>query len=218
MTRLAELPKGYALCPMCRERAYRDADVGMCSKCRGSIAPDDPSEDKKLRRVILGALKEKNKSQEMSAKEPWKSIGADNEWERRRESVAAKVGACVTATGSIEPPFKISCVVPFDKRLSKNAQKTPFKGRMILTADARSSSTALVESLRRCITGRPRKVKTLVSIRVMKPNHRMDAVNFVDVVCDCVQKASGLNDRFYSLAVDWEIDKANPRIEIEVGQ
>ena len=158
MTRLAELPKGHALCPACQSRAYRESTgVGVCAKCRGSIAP-------------------------------------------------------------IEPPFKISCVVPFDKRLSKNAQKTPFKGRMILTADARSSSTALVESLRRCITGRPRKVKTLVSIRVMKPDHRMDAVNFVDVVCDCIQKASGLNDRFYSLAVDWEIDKSNPRIEIEVGQ
>ena len=166
MGQVVNLPKGCALCPVCRKRGYREpSDIGVCSKCRGPF-------------------------------------------ERWANSPIEKV----------EPPFKISCVVPFDKRLSKNAQKTPFKGRMILTADARSSSTALVESLRRCITGRPRKVKTLVSIRVMKPDHRMDAVNFVDVVCDCIQKASGLNDRFYSLAVDWEIDKSNPRIEIEVGQ
>lgn len=152
------MPKGYALCPVCRERAYHESNgVGVCAKCRGSIAP-------------------------------------------------------------IEPPFKISCVVPFDKRLSKNAQKTPLKGRMILTADARSSSTALVESLRRCMTGRPREVKTMIDIRVFKPNHRMDAVNFLDVISDCVQKACGLNDHWYSASVDWEIDKVNPRIEIEVTQ
>lgn len=152
------LPKGYALCPVCHERGYRESTgVGVCAKCRGSIAP-------------------------------------------------------------IEPPFKISCVIPFDKRLSKNAQKTPFKGRMILTKDARSATSALVQSLVRCITGRPKEAKTLVTIRVFKPNHRMDAVNFLDVVCDCVQKAIGINDHWYSASVDWEIDRANPRIEIEVGQ
>lgn len=156
--RIEELPKGYDLCPVCRERAYREsAGVGVCSKCRGKIAP-------------------------------------------------------------IEPPFKIACVVPFDKRLSKNAQKTPFKGRMILTKDARSATSALVQSLARCITGRPKEVKMLVTIRVFKPNHRMDAVNFLDVVCDCVQKATGLNDHWYSASVDWEIDRVNPRIEIEVTQ
>ena len=168
--RIEELPKGYALCPSCRERAYRESTgVGVCSRCRKSISPH----------------------------------------------VAPQEPQC---SPQCAPPFRIACVVPFDKRLSKNAQKTPFKGRMVLTKDARSATSALVQSLVRCITGRPKEVKTLVTIRVFKPNHRMDAVNFVDVVCDCVQKAIGINDHWYSASVDWEIDKVNPRIEIEVGQ
>lgn len=155
--RLTDLPKGYALCPVCRERAYRNADVGVCSKCRGNIAP-------------------------------------------------------------IEPPFKISCVVPFDRRLSKNRQKTPFKGKMILTRDARRSSAALVKSLVDGMVGKPRETKMRVAVMVHKPDHRMDAVNFLDVISDCVQKACGLNDKWYSATVDWAIDRENPRIEIEVGQ
>jgi len=154
---MMQLPTGYSLCPVCRERAYRNADVGVCSKCRGNIAP-------------------------------------------------------------IEPPFKISCVVPFDRRLSKNRQKTPLKGKMILTRGARLSSKALVASLKAGMIGRPKTAKTQVSVMVWKPDNRMDAVNFLDVISDCVQKACGLNDKWYSATVDWAIDRENPRIEIEVGQ
>lgn len=42
-----------------------------------------------LRGTLLKALEDKNKSKEMSTKEPWRSIGADNDWERRRQSVAS---------------------------------------------------------------------------------------------------------------------------------
>jgi hypothetical protein len=58
-----------------------------------------------------------------------------------------------------------------------------------------------------------------VSIFVQKTNHRGDAINVIDLVCDAIKDAVGLDDRWYSLSsVDWEIVKANPRIFISIGQ
>lgn len=61
--------------------------------------------------------------------------------------------------------------------------------------------------------------KVWIDIFVQKPNHKGDAINFVDAICDAVKQAIGVDDRWFSLrSVDWQIVKDNPLIYVGVGQ
>lgn len=61
--------------------------------------------------------------------------------------------------------------------------------------------------------------KTWVSFFVQKPNHKCDAINVVDTVCDALKKVMGLDDRWFSIGqVDWEIVREQGRIYIRVAQ
>jgi hypothetical protein len=44
-------------------------------------------------------------------------------------------------------------------------------------------------------------------------------VNVVDLVCDAVKDATGLDDRWYSIrCVDWQIVKVDPMLFVGLGQ
>lgn len=61
--------------------------------------------------------------------------------------------------------------------------------------------------------------KLWIDIFVQKPNHKGDAVNFVDTICDAVKEAVGVDDRWFALrSVDWQIVKDDPRIYVGLGQ
>ena len=61
--------------------------------------------------------------------------------------------------------------------------------------------------------------KVWLDILVQKPNHKGDAVNVVDLVCDAVKKAIPVDDRWYCIRrLDWQIVKENPRLFIAIGQ
>ena len=60
--------------------------------------------------------------------------------------------------------------------------------------------------------------KVWVKIMVIKPSRRGDAINFVDNICDVVKKVIGVDDSWFSVIVDWEINKEKPKIIIEVWQ
>jgi len=61
--------------------------------------------------------------------------------------------------------------------------------------------------------------KLWVGLFVEKPNHRGDAVNVVDIACDAIKKAAGIDDRWFCIDfVDWAINKNNPRIIIQLSQ
>jgi len=62
------------------------------------------------------------------------------------------------------------------------------------------------------------KSKIWLTIRVFKPNHRLDAINFLDGIADGIKNAIGVDDRYYSATIDWAIDKEKPRIEIFIRQ
>ncbi len=48
---------------------------------------------------------------------------------------------------------------------------------------------------------------------------RGDAVNVVDLVCDAVKDAIGLDDRWFSIKrLDWEIAKVNPQLIVGLAQ
>lgn len=53
---------------------------------------------------------------------------------------------------------------------------------------------------------------------MFKPDHRLDAINFLDGIADGVKDAIGIDDRYFSATIDWSIDKQNPRIEVFIRQ
>lgn len=130
--------------------------------------------------------------------------------------------AAVEAPMPTEPvPFgTVRVLVPFMPELSKNQSHVPVGlGRVIRGKASAAAKAELAELLKRALDGRvPTKAKLWVRILVFKPNHRMDAGNFVDVTLDALQLATGLNDRWYSGSWDWEIDREDPRLEIEISQ
>lgn len=61
--------------------------------------------------------------------------------------------------------------------------------------------------------------KLWIDLLIQKPNHRGDAANFVDLICDGIKDALTIDDRWYSLRrLDWDVVKDSPVIAIGLGQ
>ena len=61
--------------------------------------------------------------------------------------------------------------------------------------------------------------KVWIDIFVQKPDHRGDAINFLDLIADAIKEAIGIDDRWFSIRrIDWQIVKEKPRIFIGIGQ
>lgn len=61
--------------------------------------------------------------------------------------------------------------------------------------------------------------KVWIDIFVEKPDMRGDAINVIDLVCDAVKDAIGIDDRWYCIRrLDWAVVKDNPKIYVGVGQ
>ncbi len=117
--------------------------------------------------------------------------------------------------------WNVRAAVPFTYAASKNHIYTMCRtGHVALRREARQIRQAIVLSLRQglhCI--RVAHNKVWIDILVQKPNHKGDAVNVVDLVCDAVKEAVGIDDRWFSIRrLDWEIVKSNPRLFVGVGQ
>ena len=131
------------------------------------------------------------------------------------------------ARGMADPPYwpllawQLRVSVPFSWSGSKNAIYTlrP-KGHVALRRESRSYRDALILSLQAGLRGR--KIvhnKLWIYIFVEKNNHRGDAVNFVDMVCDAVKVATQLDDRWFCIrGVDWSVSKNDPNLFVTIGQ
>lgn len=112
--------------------------------------------------------------------------------------------------------------IPFHRGVSKNyAHGISLKnGYVFLKKDARAVRDAIHYKIKSVLSGiifKPGKV--WVDIFVEKPDHRSDAINVVDTVCDAIKIAIGVDDRWFSIRrVDWAIIKTNPMITIVIGQ
>lgn len=115
----------------------------------------------------------------------------------------------------------IRLAVPFDWRFSKNAAwQVGRGGHIFLSAEVRALREALALQFKMALKGTkwPQR-KTYVDILVQKPDHRGDAVNVVDFICDALKNALSVDDRWFSLRfVDWQIIKDQPKIYIGVGR
>ncbi len=109
--------------------------------------------------------------------------------------------------------------IPFTWALSKNYQwGYRRQGYVYLRAEAKAVRDSITQSLLMKDHGFvPGKV--WIDICVQKPEHRGDAVNLVDSICDAVKKGINIDDRWFSLGlVDWQIVKKDPFIIISIGQ
>lgn len=114
---------------------------------------------------------------------------------------------------------EVKMKIPFTWALSKNYQWSYRReGYVYLRAEAKAAREAITQSLLMKDHGFVQG-KVWVDICVQKPEHRGDAVNFVDAICDAVKKGINIDDRWFSLGlVDWQIVKKDPFIIISIGQ
>lgn len=124
-------------------------------------------------------------------------------------------------TGHPDLAWCVRVAVPFSYRFSKNhLWSMAKKGHVFLRADARSARDALAYELKAALRGRQVvQNKLWIDVLAQKPNHRGDAVNLLDSICDAVKMAVPLDDRWYCVRrLDWQIVKIEPRIYVGIGQ
>jgi len=117
---------------------------------------------------------------------------------------------------------EIEIKIPFNWLLSKN-NRMGYSGitkRSFIKKEAREVQDSLILLIKNRVGDfKFKKDKIWISIFVQKPTERGDAINFVDVICDSIKKAVGIDDRWFSIkVVDWEIAEENPQIFIKIEQ
>ncbi len=143
-----------------------------------------------------------------------RAVGLATNQQFRRETKAAFVDVPGMA-------WMLRVAVPFDYAASKNhIYALTGAGHVALRRESKVKRSEIALAIRQGLEAR--KVahnKVWIDILVQKPNHRGDAVNVVDLVCDAVKDALPVDDRWFCLRrLDWEIVKANPQLIIGVGQ
>lgn len=125
------------------------------------------------------------------------------------------------ATAPLELAWSLRVSVPFSYGFSKNHVYSMTKhGHVFLAKRGKELRDGLVAALK--AGARNQRVfqhKLWVDVLVQKPNHRGDAVNVLDMVCDAIKRAIPLDDRWYSVRrLDWQIVKSNPRLFVGISQ
>jgi hypothetical protein len=150
---------------------------------------------------------------------------------RRRKELSREAGALANqeAKQSItwydpDAPdllWMVRVAVPFSYAASKNhiyaLRRT---GHVALRRESRAKRDEIILMIRNSLGGRRvAHNKVWIDILVQKPNHKGDAINVVDLVCDALKDALGVDDRWFCIRrLDWEVVKENPNIFIGIGQ
>ena len=110
--------------------------------------------------------------------------------------------------------------IPYDQNWSKNAMwRFGGRGHVYVRQDVGALRDSLAWTIRSLMTEPWPKARTWLDILVEKPNHRSDATNVVDTVCDAVQDGLRVPDNWFSIRrLEWLIVKFNGQIHIGIGQ
>ncbi len=123
-----------------------------------------------------------------------------------------------------EPPDLIwysRVAFPFSWAGSKNRIYSVVpKGHVALRRTAKEFRSGLTTMVKNSVKGqRIAQNKLWIDIFVQKPNHKGDATNFLDLICDAIKDATDLDDRWYSVrGINWQIAKRDPMIYVGLGQ
>jgi hypothetical protein len=112
--------------------------------------------------------------------------------------------------------------VPFSYGYSKNAiYSMTSHGHVYLRQQTRELRDKLYGEILEAINGGKQfyKAKIYLDILVEKPNHKGDAVNVVDTVCDAVKDAIKVDDRWFAIrSLDWRIVKEDGKLIVGIYQ
>ena len=149
---------------------------------------------------------------------------------RNRSATLAR-GAVLNATSDLHgmcdpiprPPllWYVRVRYPFMYAASKNhiySMRTA--GHVVLRKESKQWRAGLAMTIANAMRGQPVvNNKVWIELFVQKPNHRGDAVNIIDLVCDAIKDAIPVDDRWYSIrGIDWEISKKDPHLYVAIGQ
>jgi len=150
---------------------------------------------------------------------------------RRRKELAREAGAVTNQENKRaitwfdprgpELRWQVRIAIPFSYAASKNhIYALRRSGHVALRRESRAKRDEIVLLIRDALRGRHvANNKVWIDILVQKPNHRGDAVNVVDLVCDALKKAVGVDDRWFCIRrLDWEVVKEDPKLFIGIGQ
>lgn len=146
--------------------------------------------------------------------EGWKAVGTEISGREKLslfKSLPREVGLC----------WYNRVALPFSWSGSKNHIFTnTARGHVFMRDQARAYRAELTARIARSVDlADVRQNKLWIDIFVQKPNHRGDATNFVDMVCDAIKDAILLDDRWFSVrSVDWQIVKDQPMLYVGLGQ
>lgn len=122
-----------------------------------------------------------------------------------------------------DPRIVLRVSVPFSYGYSKNSiYSMTNHGHLFLRAQTRELRDTLCLAIKNSLNlsdGVFYNAKVYLDIMVEKPNHRGDAVNVLDTVCDAVKDAIGVDDRWFSIRLlDWRIVKEGGNLIVGVSQ
>ena len=121
----------------------------------------------------------------------------------------------------LAPVWEVRFSLPFNYAASKNhIYATTLRGHVYLRYETRLMRQAISRQARIALMGRrPAHNKLWIDLLVQKPDHRGDAVNVVDLVCDAVKDVADIDDRWFCIRrLDWQVVKADPQLIIGLSQ
>lgn len=111
----------------------------------------------------------------------------------------------------------IDLVFPYDKNVSKNAVYRMTEWHVAIRDEVRSLRDFIALDVKtKCESPWP-VGKIWIDLFVQKPDHRSDAVNVLDTICDAVKVGLGIDDRWFAVGlIDWSVVKIDPKIFIRI--
>lgn len=117
--------------------------------------------------------------------------------------------------------WSVRIAVPFSYAASKNhIYAMSRRGHVRLRAESASLKSVITAKLSAALISQSVKHnKVWIDILVQKSNHKGDAINVLDLVCDGIKKALPVDDRWFCIrSLDWEIVREGGQIYIGIGQ
>lgn len=108
----------------------------------------------------------------------------------------------------------------YSPALSKNARIAQGKRRFFIKPEAKAAEARLEREMRTALKGiKWYNQKVYLDIYVYKARTNTDAINFIDVLADCLKRVIMVDDRWFAIkSCDWELDRANPHIVLKLYQ
>jgi len=117
--------------------------------------------------------------------------------------------------------WSVTFSIPYSNNASKNRRwRLNPGGAVYMLQEVRKFDAQVQRAVTTALAGRRvAQNKVWVSFYVEKPDHKSDAINVVDTLCDAIKKAVDIDDRWFSIGkLDWCIKKENPSIIVSIAQ